>query len=111
MAQSRVTTLQVRNRREWRSWLARHHASGLLAAAGVAAAPTDNHYSPRTAFPELPDYIATGLQREPKAWAFFRNLAPSCRRQYVGWIHSAKREKRLKEAIRLLAAGKKLGLK
>ena len=37
------------------------------------------------------------------------------RRRYVGWIESAKHEetktRRLKEAIRLLSAGKELGLK
>jgi uncharacterized protein YdeI (YjbR/CyaY-like superfamily) len=42
-------------------------------------------------------------------------LAPSLRRQYIGWIESAKREetkaRRLQEAIRVLAAGKQLGLK
>jgi uncharacterized protein YdeI (YjbR/CyaY-like superfamily) len=45
----------------------------------------------------------------------FHALAPSHRRRYVGWIETAKREetkpRRLKEAIRLLAAGKPLGLK
>jgi len=42
-------------------------------------------------------------------------LAPSYRRHYVGWIDSAKRqetkERRLREAIGLLAARQKLGLK
>jgi uncharacterized protein YdeI (YjbR/CyaY-like superfamily) len=42
-------------------------------------------------------------------------LAPSYRRLYVGWILAAKREetraRRITEAIGLLAAGKKLGLR
>ena len=45
----------------------------------------------------------------------FEALAPSQRRRYLAWIESAKREetklRRLKEAIRLLAKGKVLGLK
>jgi uncharacterized protein YdeI (YjbR/CyaY-like superfamily) len=45
----------------------------------------------------------------------FEALAPSHRRRYVAWIESAKRDetkaRRLKEAIRLLTAGKELGLK
>jgi uncharacterized protein YdeI (YjbR/CyaY-like superfamily) len=40
---------------------------------------------------------------------------PSYQRKYVGWIDSAKRQetktRRLQEAVDLLAAGKKLGLK
>jgi uncharacterized protein YdeI (YjbR/CyaY-like superfamily) len=42
-------------------------------------------------------------------------MAPSYQRAYIGWIDSAKRDetkkRRLREALRLLAAGKKLGLK
>ena len=51
----------------------------------------------------------------PAAWATFEGLAQSYRRDYVGWIDSAKRdetrERRLREAIESLAAGRKLGLK
>jgi uncharacterized protein YdeI (YjbR/CyaY-like superfamily) len=42
-------------------------------------------------------------------------LAPTYQKQYLGWIEVAKRpdtkEKRINESIRLLAEGKKLGLK
>lgn len=55
------------------------------------------------------------MKADPVAWRFFEQLAPSYRRLYIGWIDSAKRqetkEKRLHEALGLLAAGKKLGLK
>jgi len=55
------------------------------------------------------------LKKHPAALEFFESLAPSHRRRYVGWIDTAKREEtkhsRLKEAIRLLTAGKHLGLK
>ena len=71
--------------------------------------------APRSAIPALPTYIAKTLKANPKAWGFFQELAPSYRRHFVVWIHSATRpetkEKRLCEAISLLAAGKKLGLK
>jgi uncharacterized protein YdeI (YjbR/CyaY-like superfamily) len=63
----------------------------------------------------LPLYIETALRKHPTALRYFEVLAPSHRRRYVGWIESAKREetkaRRLKEAIRLLADGKVLGLK
>jgi uncharacterized protein YdeI (YjbR/CyaY-like superfamily) len=63
----------------------------------------------------IPRYIQTALRKEPVAWRYFEGLAPSHRRRYVGWIESAKREetkaRRLQEAIRLLNAGKPLGLK
>ncbi len=99
------------NRRRW----AALEAAGRLAPAGRAAAPTGNTYAPRPALPSLPGYIARALRAHPKAWAFFRRLAPSYRRHFVGWIHTAKRpetrEKRLRESIALLAAGKQLGLR
>jgi len=99
------------NRKRW----AELKESGLLTASGLAAAPTDNDYGPMPAIPELPDYIAKAFKADAKAWQFFQGLAPSYRRHFVGWIHTAKRpetrQKRLHESIRLLAAGKKLGLK
>jgi uncharacterized protein YdeI (YjbR/CyaY-like superfamily) len=182
-----LTTLDIRNRRQWRAWLAKHHASspgiwlvfhkdhtgvpsipyedsvrealcvgwidslikrldedryarkftprkptskwsdvnrqrwaelkaaGHLADAGLAAAPTDNTYGPRPTIPEMPAYIAKALKANATAWDFFSTLAPGQRRHFVVWIHVAKRpetrEKRIRESIALLAAGKKLGLK
>jgi uncharacterized protein YdeI (YjbR/CyaY-like superfamily) len=180
-------TLEVRSRRQWRAWLARHHksssgiwlvfykqharvksmpyedavrealcfgwidslvkrldedryalkvtprkptskwsdlnrkrwmelkAAGLLTAAGVAAAPTENTYGPRPVIPDLPTYIAKAIKASAKAWKFFRELTPGHRRNFVVWIHTAKRadtrERRIRESVALLAAGKKLGLK
>ena len=99
------------NRRRW----VELKAAGLLTAAGLAAAPTDNTYAPPQAIPDLPAYIATALKADPKAWSSFQKLAPTYRRHFVGWIHSAKRpdtrERRIRGSIALLAAGKKLGLK
>jgi uncharacterized protein YdeI (YjbR/CyaY-like superfamily) len=91
-------------------------ARGLLAAPGVARAPTNRSGdAPRPSVTALPPDIDEQLKARPRARAFFETLAPSCRRAYIGWIVSAKREetrqKRLREAIRLLTAGKKLGLK
>jgi len=182
-----LTTLHLRSRRQWRAWLAKHHASspgiwlvfykahtgvksirhedtvrealcfgwidslikrldddryalkvtprqpaskwsdvnrkrwtelaaaGLLTSAGLAAAPTNNRYAPRPVVPELPVYIAKALKANARAWAFFRELAPTHRRNFVVWIHTAKRPEtraaRIRESIGLLAAGKKLGLK
>jgi uncharacterized protein YdeI (YjbR/CyaY-like superfamily) len=99
------------NRKRW----AELKAAGLLAATGLAAAPTENRYAPKPNIPELPGYVRQALKANPKAWDFFQTLAPTDRRQFVVWIHIAKRpetrEKRIRESIGLLAAGKKLGLK
>jgi uncharacterized protein YdeI (YjbR/CyaY-like superfamily) len=99
------------NRKRW----AALKAADLLTAAGLATAPTNNSYAPKPAIPELPGYIAKAFQQDPKAWKFFQELAPGHRRYFVAWIHTAKRpetrEKRIRESICLLAAGKKLGLK
>ena len=89
---------------------------GLLAAPGVNRAPTSR--SGDTARPsaaELPLYLEQALRTNLRARTCFGQLAPSYRRAYIGWIASAKRKetkaRRLGEALRLLAAGKKLGLK
>jgi uncharacterized protein YdeI (YjbR/CyaY-like superfamily) len=60
----------------------------------------------------VPDWLEEGIRSNPVAWDTFRELAPSQKRHYVGWITSAKREetrqRRLKSAIGYLAEGKKL---
>ena len=99
------------NRKRWTEL----KAAGLLAAPGLAAAPTENRYAARPRVPALPSYIAKAFKTNPGAWQHFQSLAPTYRRDFVVWIHVAKRpetrERRIREAIALLAAGKKLGLK
>jgi uncharacterized protein YdeI (YjbR/CyaY-like superfamily) len=91
--------------------------SGRLTPAGLQRAPTNRIAvaPPRLPWSKVPRYIEEALRRRPAAWKYFESLAPSHRRHYVGWIDSAKQEatkrRRLQEAIGLLAAGKKLGLK
>jgi len=64
---------------------------------------------------DILEFIKKALKANAKAWENFRNLAPSYRRHYIGWItHAAKeetRQRRLREAISLLEQNKKLGLK
>ncbi len=99
------------NRRRWKEL----EAAGLLAPPGLAAAPTDNRYAPKPSIPELPAYIAKAFKTNERAWQHFQALAPRQRRDFVVWIHTAKRpetrERRIRESVKLLAAGKKLGLK
>ena len=99
------------NRRRWIEL----REDGLLAAAGLARVPIDLVPAPAPAIPELPDYIAAAFSAQPRAWHNFRSLAPTNRRRFVTWIHTAKRpatrQKRIRESITLLTAGKKLGLK
>src|SRR5262249_12821814 len=93
------------NRRRW----AELKSAGRLRPPGLAAAPTSNTYGPRPRIPRLPTYIARALAKNPKAWRFFRQLAPTYQRDYVVWIHIAvrpeTRERRIAESLRLLAAG------
>ena len=99
------------NRKRW----AELEAAGLLAPAGLEAAPTSNTYAPKPVIPELPAYVAKALKTNPDAWRFFRELPRTHRRDFVVWIHMAKRpetrDRRIRESIALLEAGKKLGLK
>ena len=64
---------------------------------------------------EMPAEFAEALRKNERAKETFEGLAPTYQEQYLGWIEVAKRpetrEKRIKESIRLLAKGKKLGLK
>jgi len=89
--------------------------AGLLAAPGLAAAPTANAYAPKPSIPELPGYIAKAFKTNAIAWKFFQSLSARNRRDFVAWIHTAKRpetrERRIRESLELLSAGKKLGLK
>jgi uncharacterized protein YdeI (YjbR/CyaY-like superfamily) len=99
------------NRRRW----ADLKRAGLLEPAGLAAAPTAKSYAAKPAIPELPAYIAKAIKASASAWSFFQQLPARERRNFVVWIHVAKRaetrERRIRESIALLAAGKKLGLK
>jgi uncharacterized protein YdeI (YjbR/CyaY-like superfamily) len=99
------------NRRRWNEL----KAASLLAAPGLAAAPTGKGYAPRPRIPQLPAYIAKAITTNLQAWRHFQSLAPTYRRDFVVWIHTAKRpetrERRIRESIELLSAGKKLGLK
>jgi uncharacterized protein YdeI (YjbR/CyaY-like superfamily) len=102
------------NKRRWE----RMQAQGLLTEAGKQRPPaaTTTDAAPRPPRDrDTPPYIARAFKANRAAWAFFETLAPSHRWHYVVWIDSAKRpetrEKRIREAIRRLAAGETLGLK
>lgn len=89
---------------------------GALAEPGLKRPPTARSGDvPKPSVAGVPAYIEDALRSEPRAWETFEQLAPSHRRQFVGWIDSAKRQdtksRRLSEAIQLLAAGRKLGMK
>jgi uncharacterized protein YdeI (YjbR/CyaY-like superfamily) len=92
-------------------------AAGRLKPAGKARSPKDaGSYGAMPAVPsKLPPFIAKALKAVPAAWSYFQSLAPSHQRQYLMWIHTAKqqetKDRRLREAIRLLTAKQKLGLK
>jgi uncharacterized protein YdeI (YjbR/CyaY-like superfamily) len=91
-------------------------ASGRLMPPGLNRPPTNRiGDAPRPSLATVPQYIQDALRSSPPASRFFATLAPSYRRMYIAWIDSAKQQetkmRRLQEAIGLLAAGKKLGLK
>jgi uncharacterized protein YdeI (YjbR/CyaY-like superfamily) len=90
-------------------------ARGLLAPAGLKRAPTARSGDAPRPPGAVPRYVEQALKADPAAWVFFEGLAPSYRRAYVAWIDSARRqdtkERRLREAVGLLSAGRKLGLK
>ncbi len=92
---------------------------GRLKPPGIARSPTGRGSAPRPARLEipskLPEYIQAALRKHAKVSRNFEALPLEERRRFYAWIESAKRGetklRRLKEAIRLLASGKVLGLK
>lgn len=95
---------------------------GRMTEAGIArlndsGIGDDYGRTPQRKMEELvvPRHLRQALMSNRKAWDNFNQLAPSYRRNYIAWISAAKtegtRDKRVMEAITLLAQNKKLGLK
>jgi uncharacterized protein YdeI (YjbR/CyaY-like superfamily) len=82
------------NRRRWKE----HKAAGLLAPAGLDAAPTENRYAAHPPIPELPTYIAK-IRTNFKARQFFQQLTRRPRRDFVVWIHTASDPRRGRSAL------------
>jgi uncharacterized protein YdeI (YjbR/CyaY-like superfamily) len=63
---------------------------------------------------EVPPELKKALAANRTAARNFENMAPSCRRQYIGWLLSAKREqtrrKRIEIIVRRSAQNKKPGM-
>jgi len=63
----------------------------------------------------VPPLIRNELSKNKKADSFFGSLAPSYKRNFIGWVMDAKREetrkKRLEEMMTLLEREENLGLK
>ena len=64
---------------------------------------------------DVPPEFAKALAQNKKAKKNFDKLAPSYRKQYIGWIKVAKRaetkKRRIEESLILLEKGEKLGMK
>ena len=95
-----IAFLDVRTRAKWRAWFGKHHTS----SRGLWVV-----------FHKAPSYVRKAIKSDPDAWTFFQKLPRRECRNFVVWIHIAKRpetrERRIRESIALLAAGRKLGLK
>lgn len=97
-------------------------ATGLMTGHGLELVDAakrsgswDNPVSaPKLSF-DLPREFAQALDQNTKAKETFDNLAKTYKKQYIGWISTAKRtetrEKRIRESIELLKRGQKLGLR
>lgn len=95
--------------------------SGEMTPAGLAVFNQGVPYEPEVqkalSAKEIPMTAETekGLKANQKAWNNFGQMAAGYRKQYIGWLQSAKRpetrEKRLKEAISLLEKNQKSGMK
>jgi uncharacterized protein YdeI (YjbR/CyaY-like superfamily) len=95
-------------------------AAGLATPAGLAVYRPDlaPKGTVRADLPvAMPEFFERALARRDNAAArrHFEALPPSYRRQFIDWLAAARREdtraRRLAEALRLLAAGQRLGMK
>ena len=100
----RVTEPASLNRKALRALL--HAAVELDAQPDVPRAPQRQ----RDPWP-VPDFFAAALKRNRAAAAGFARLSPSCQREYLVWLSSAKREEtrasRLAQTLAALATGRK----
>jgi uncharacterized protein YdeI (YjbR/CyaY-like superfamily) len=84
----------------------------LKQAAKVDENPPPKAPKPRRPESPVPSEFSQALERSPKANDTFAALSPSCRREYIEWISSAKRpetrERRIIQALDLLEAGRRM---
>ncbi len=95
--------------------------NGRMTKAGlekIKAAKVNGSWDKRLAseqFFDMPTELADGLDKNPIAKDYFDSLSPSFRKQYIGWIASAKKketkQRRVSETISLMKKKQKLGMK
>lgn len=106
------------NRRRFRALV----KAGRMTAAGLERGPRRRTGAEqakvrarRAADSRVPGFMTKALARHPRARETFERMPPGKRRLLVGWIDSAKRDetkqRRLKEAVSLLARNLPLGMK
>jgi uncharacterized protein YdeI (YjbR/CyaY-like superfamily) len=76
-----LITVDVRTCRQWRAWLAKHHAS----SPGIWLVRHKQHTGVKSM-----GYEDLVRQTNVKAWQHFQALAPTYRRNFVVWIHITK---------------------
>jgi len=100
----RITTLEGFDRRAFQDLI--HAAVALDAEPSLPPVPK----AKRAPWP-MPDYFAKALKKNKPANAGFQKLSPSCQREYIIWLATAKRpetqEKRLKETLAALTSDRK----
>ncbi len=103
-----------------RSRAQRMKRAGLMAPAGEKAirlARRSGRWAAAEATPDrsMPPELNEALRSDSTAAKFFETLAPSYRRQFIGWINAARRpetrQRRVAEAVSLLSRGEKLGMR
>jgi len=104
-----------------RKRVARMSAAGLMTPAGERAVDLAKQAGTwdKPVRPDIdtsmPPELRRLLEQDRKAADFFDSLAPSYQRQYLAWIATARRadtrQRRADEALQLLRAGRKLGMR
>jgi len=107
------TTLYVKDRRQWRAWLARHHKT----APEMRIAHVFDHESDTKRKLEwrVPPDILAAIKQDRTTWKHFEAFPESYKQIRIGWIDAARRRpeiflQRLRHFLKMTAQNKRFGM-
>jgi hypothetical protein len=106
------TTLYVKDRRQWRAWLAKHHKTALERIAHVFDQNSDMQ---RKLEWRIPQDILAAIKRGRATWKHFQTFPESYKRIRIGWIDAGRRRpevfrQRLQHFLKMTAQNKRFGM-
>lgn len=106
-------TLYVKDRRQWRAWLARHHKT-VPEIWPRHVFDHKSHAKQKLAWRVPPDILAA-IKRDRTTWQHFQTFPESYKRIRIGWIDAARRRReifrqRLRHFLKMTAQNRRFGM-